>query len=461
MRNRSPFPFGKILDFHPATLVLSSFLLAVAIGTFFLSLPFATQTGSISFMDALFTATSAVCVTGLIVVDTGTYFTPLGQGVILALIQIGGLGVMTVSVMLFRAIGRSISFRQRLVMQDVFSPSPREDILKLVKMILVFTVTVEAAGFLLLLLHWSREYPAGEAIYIALFHSVSAFCNAGFSLFAHSMMDYRDDLLLNLSMCALIILGGIGFPVVYDLYTRAKTRNQRHPKLTLQTRLVLVTTLSLLLLGALLFWVLERPHALSGKPAMETMLVSLFQSTTCRTAGFNTVDISTLTDATLTMMMVLMFFGASPGSCGGGVKTTTLAILAAFTWSRIQRKSHLNLFKKSIPVEAIHRAISLTLLSAVLIGVVLFLLSAGDSVAFFYPALLESRFLSYLFESVSAFGTVGLSMGATAALSPWGKGWIIFLMLVGRVGVLTFAYIIVGGGFERGVEYSRENVMIG
>jgi len=451
----------KLMQMHPAMLLVSSFLVVILLGTLLLLLPAAGASGSISFINALFTATSAVCVTGLVVVDTGTYFTIFGQCVILVLIQIGGLGVMTISVMLFRLVGRSVSFRHRMVLQDVFAHTPRSDIFQILGTIFAFTAIAELSGVALLFIHWHGEYPAGQALYMAAFHSISAFCNAGFALFENSMMNYSGDVLLNLSMCALIVLGGIGFPVVYDVYHYARERNIKRYKPAVQTKTVLVTTTVLILVGAGMFLVLEGTQTLSGKSATESVLDALFQSVTCRTAGFNTVDISALNDATLAMMMVLMFFGASPGSCGGGVKTTTLALIAAFTWSRIRSGSRVNMFKKSIPSETVARSTSLILLSVGLVSLVFFMILLDNAFSPPENTGVHNHFLVYLFETVSAFGTVGLSMGGTASLSTWDKSWIMLLMFVGRVGVLTFSYIIAGGRAGKGLEYSEESIMIG
>jgi len=452
---------SRILKANPASLVLASFLLAIAAGAALLILPVSTKNGSIPLIDALFTATSAVCVTGLVVVDTGSYFTVFGQCVILALIQIGGLGVMTISVVLFRWIGRNISFRQRMAMQDLFAHTPREDIFGLVKSIVLFTLGAEIIGTVFLAIHWSQELPFLRAVYTAIFHSVSAFCNAGFALFSDSMMRYRDDLLLNIVMCSLIIFGGIGFPVLYDLQSWLVSRKEKRVRLSIQTKTVLCTTLILIVSGALMFAFLERQALMEAQSLPHCILAPVFQSITCRTAGFNTVDIASLKDATLAMMIFLMFFGASPGSCGGGVKTTTLALIAVFTHSRMRRRHRVNIFRKSIPAETVTRSVSLILVSIGIIGTVLFLLLVGDSANGREVQGNHGFFLSYLYETVSAFGTVGLSMGVTSNLSAWGKFWIIFMMIIGRVGVLTFSYIIVGAGTTNGIEYSEENLMTG
>jgi len=381
--------------------------------------------------------------------------------VILTLIQIGGLGVMTISVALFRWIGRNISFRHRMVIQDLFAHTPREDIFSLIKSIMLFTFGAELLGAVFLTIHWSHEYPIYDAIYKAVFHSVSAFCNAGFALFSDSMVRYSDNILLNVTICSLIVTGGIGFPVLYDFQMWLKKRKNQRARLSIQTKAVLLTTMVLIVSGALMFGLLERSAPGEMQTFGHRFLTSIFQSITCRTAGFNTVDIASLKDATIAMMIFLMFVGASPGSCGGGFKTTTLALLAAFTASRIRRKRRVNIFKKSIPNETVTRSVSLILVSFGIIGLVLFMLLVGDSASGHVVTNSHGSFLAYLFETVSAFGTVGLSMGVTQDLTTWGKCWIILMMIIGRVGVLAFAYIIVGTGTQNGAEYSEENLMVG
>lgn len=453
----------KRLQFSPATLVLFSFLVLIVAGTALLKLEIATVAGKISWIDALFTATSAVCVTGLVVVDTGSFFTPFGQLIILLLIQIGGLGVMTISVALFSWFGHSVSLRSRLAMQDIFAHAPRRDIYKLVRSVLFFTLAAELAGAVLLTLHWSREMSWPQALYYGVFHAVSAFCNGGFSLFADGLAQYSGNWLLNLTICLLIVVGGIGFPVLYDLHSRFLARQHRAKRLSVQTKTVLLTTALLIVGGAVMFAFLETPGAvMAARSPGEWLLIPLFQSITCRTAGFNTVDIGALREATIVMMIFLMFVGASPGSCGGGVKTTTLAILAHFTVSRIRHRKRVNFFKKSLPEATVTKAMSLIVLSVAIIALVVFLLLVSDT---FIAAggdnpAARIHALQYLFETVSAFATVGLSMGITASLSGWDKAWIIAIMIVGRVGVLTFSYIVIGSS-AGGKEYSEENMMIG
>jgi trk system potassium uptake protein TrkH len=446
---------------HPATLVLLSFLAAIVLGALLLKLPFAAKAGAISWVDAYFTSTSAICVTGLTVVDTGSRFTIFGQCVILLLIQVGGLGVMTISVLLFQWVGRWISIRQRLAMQELFTAAPRKDIFSLVNSIILFTLWAELVGAILLTVCWIRELGFFKAAYFGLFHSVSAFCNAGFALFPDSFMGYSDHCLLNLAICLLIVIGGIGFPVLYDLQCWVKTRKHGRYRLSIQTKTVLWTTLVLIAAGALMFAFLERKALATSSSWHHCFWVPLFQSITCRTAGFNTVDISSLREATLAVMIFLMFFGASPGSCGGGVKTTTLALLTAFTINRVRHGRRVNLFKKSVPADTMARAFSLILVSIAFVSFVLFMLLMGDPVTASETSGAAHSFLGFLFETVSAFGTVGLSMGVTTGLNTWGKGWIILMMIIGRVGILTFSYIIVGFRKDEGIEYAEENMMVG
>lgn len=447
-----------LMKLHPAALILLSFLSAIIVGTLLLKLPVSAATLPLSWVDAFFTSTSAVCVTGLTVVDTGTTFTLFGQGVILFLIQIGGLGVMTLSVLFFRLIGRKIFFHQQMAVQDMFSHTPNKDIFNIVKNILMVTFVIEALGAVLLTIHWQQTFSFPRAIYTAVFHSVSAFCNAGFSLFPDSLIHFSDSLLLNFTIASLIVLGGIGFSVLYELQNWVKLRRKKRFRFSVQTKTVLLTTLILIIAGALWFGVLERQELMAGQPLSHQILTSVFQSITCRTAGFNTVDMSSLSEATIAMMICLMFFGASPGSCGGGVKTTTLALLIAMTWSRIKRMHRVNLFKKSIPEETVARCTTLILVSIGIVCLVLFLILSEDALT---GHCVKGDFLTCLFEIVSAFGTVGLSLGVTPELSVWGKFWIILTMIIGRVGILTFSYIIVGTNPTNGFERAEENLMIG
>ncbi|MBG0780340.1 MAG: ATPase, partial [Desulfotignum balticum] len=356
---------------HPTTLLLLSYLAAIIAGTLVLMLPPATVSGHISLINAFFTATSAVCVTGLIVVDTGSYFTLFGQGVILFLIQIGGLGIMTISVALFQVIGRKVVFQQRMAMQEVFSHTPREDIFYLLRSVLFFTLTIEAAGAVILFFYWQGTVPFTQALFNAVFHSVSAFCNAGFSRFSDSLMSGQTSLILNATIGGQIVLGGLGFPVVYEIFSRFFMG--KSGKISIQTKSVVLTTIGLTLAGMLVILVSERT-LISSLGWKSGLLASVFQSITCRTAGFNTLDIASLNTATLLFMMFLMLVGASPGSCGGGIKTTTFAVLTTYSWSRLIRRKHVNLFSKTLPDETVSKSLFVLLFSLTTICLAVFII---------------------------------------------------------------------------------------
>ena len=450
----------RIRRSHPATLLLNSYLAVIGLGAALLALPCASVQGHLPLLDAVFTATSAICVTGLIVVDTGSHFTPFGQGVILCMIQIGGLGIMTISVILFRLVGRRIGFYQRMAVQELFTHTPRRDIYQLLRSIVVFTVVVEAAGTLLFLWHWWGELPFPRALAMAGFHAVSAFCNAGFSLLSSSFTAYRESVLLNVTACALIVLGGIGFPLVHEFWRVVRYRKQARFRLSVQAKTVLLTS-GLLILAGMAVFMATGGAAMGGETLKGRVFSSVFQSVTCRTAGFNTVDIGALNSTVLAFMVFLMFFGASPGSCGGGVKTTTLAVLSAFSWSRLRGRIRVNMFHKSIPYDTVTKCVIVTLLSVALIATALFLLLWAQQGRATHGSAQGETFMAYLFEVVSAFGTVGLSMGATAKLGALGKIIIIVMMLIGRVGIPAFTYVIAGTEARGGFEYAEENLMIG
>lgn len=452
-------PQARTKKISLSALILLSYVGAICAGAGLLMLPFSTVAG-VSLIDALFTATSAVCVTGLAVVDTGTVYTVFGQFVIMLLIQVGGLGVMTFTVVFFLYLGRKIPFRQRMIMQEVFAHTPRQDIYRVVKSIFVFTFLVEGAGALSLFLLWIPDHTFFDSVRLAAFHSVSAFCNAGFGLFQDNFMSYRGSAVLNLTICGLIVLGGIGFPVVYDVSEHFKKAKKGRPRLSVQTKTVLTTTAFLIAAGmGLILWT-ENGNILKGVPWGERLWIALFQSVTTRTAGFNTVDIGQLTNPTLFTMMILMFWGASPGSTGGGVKTTTLAILSSFTWSRLRRRAYVNLFKKTVPHDTLSKSISLVVLSLGFIFTIFFLvLFSQEGLSGEVGA--RGEFADYLFEVISAFGTVGLSTGVTPKLNVVGKLLIIAMMLIGRVGVLTFTYIFAGVESRGGIQYAEQNLMIG
>jgi trk system potassium uptake protein TrkH len=446
----------------PAQALAFYYAAAILIGSALLTTPWAANGSPLSFLDALFTATSAQCVTGLIVVDTGTRLTLFGQGVVLALIQIGGLGITTFSVYLFIYLRVGVSGRGRWIINETLMHSPVSSWQELIKAVFVVTLIIETAGAILLAFAFVPELGFWQGIYSAVFHSISAFCNAGFSLFPDSLVGFRDNALVNLTVMGLIILGGIGFLVIRELVQVVRNRTLKRslrPRLSLHTRIVLVMTLFLILYGAVMIGWLESDKALAGMPFMEGFWTSLFQSVTARTAGFNTIDLNAFRAPTLFMFIFLMFVGASPGSAGGGVKTTSMALFLAIFYNRLKGSPHTSLFHRTLPDEVITKALALVLLAMILIGIALFGLMIVQS-----PDLAHEdprEFLGYAFEAFSAFGTVGLSIGATAKLNAPGKMIIIMLMFVGRVGLLTMAFAIAGKTRRFATRYAEENIMIG
>lgn len=439
--------------FQPAQVLAISFAAAILVGSLLLSLPFSNTSGRISYVDALFTSTSAICVTGLIVKDTPKDFTPAGQVIILILIQLGGLGIMTFSTMVLLAAGRSITIGDRILVQEGFHPGSPRDFRSLIRNVFFFTFSIELIGFGALFFGFLKSHPWPRAAYSALFHSISAFCNAGFSVYSDNLMSYRGNILVNLTVIGLIILGGLGFLVIHEvlgafpsLLRRAKVQWSLHTKMVL-------TVTSLLIAGPfLIFLFLEGRGSLQGLTWKEKILASLFQIITPRTAGFNTMDLTTLGTATVLLLMLLMFIGASPGSTGGGVKTSTFGVVLAFLRSKIARRDSVHLFYRNIPADNVIKAFTVIALALSLIFAVAFV------VLFNQPGLLMKE---VFFEVFSGFGTVGLSLGITAGLSSLSKVMIILIMYAGRVGPLTLLYAFSRRRAIGKFEYVEENVMIG
>lgn len=443
--------------------MIVSFVLLILVGSLVLMLPGMTTNGRMSYVDALFTSTSAVCVTGLVVKDTAD-FTRVGQWVLLMLIQLGGLGIMTFSTIFLFILGKQPSLSQDTVLQDTFAGSPMKNLHTLIVSVVLLTLAVEFVGATCYFLGWIREFPVSDAIFFSLFHAVSAFCNAGFSLFPGNFTGYQTDILVNLNTIFLIITGGIGFLFLLEFHQRYgyRRRDNRQPAkpFSLHARLTVLTTLILILAGTVFFFFVEYDDVLRGMSFSNRVLISLFQSVTARTAGFNTVDFGLLSNATLFFFIILMFIGASPGSCGGGIKTTTAAVFFAVVQSRLRGETDAMIMNRTIPRETAARAIAVVISSGLVITVmvVILLLTQLGGISH-----VQSRgaFLEYVFEAVSAFGTVGLSMGKTSGLHAFGKVVIIVLMFVGRLGPLTLAFSIRHRETGGRLKYSEENVMIG
>ena len=415
-------------------LIALSFVALVLNGSLLLSLPAAAAPGqSISYLDALFTATSAICVTGLIVVDTPVAFSTFGHTIILFLIQIGGLGYMAISTILAAAIGRNISLQERLTLQEALNAQTLEGVVRFTLNVLKLTLFFEVTGAVILAARWWPDLGA-TALWYGVFHSVSAFNNAGFALWSDSLMRWRGDLIVNLVITGLITAGGLGFFVIVELLRLRK----RGVRLSLHTRIALTASTLLSVGGAILFLVLESPNpdTLGQLGATERVLAAWFQSVTARTAGFNTIDIGVMTEAGLFLTMALMFIGASPGGTGGGVKTSTFAMTVAGLWATVRGDAEPHLFSRRISNDTIGKAFFICLIAFLAVNLIAgaLLLSEGRTL------------MATLFETTSAFGTVGLSMSEggrpislVGLFTPIGKVMIMLMMFVGRVGPLTLA----------------------
>ncbi len=433
----------------PLRIIALGWLLIITTGALLLTLPAASSDGiSISFINALFTATSATCVTGLIVLDTGRAFSAFGQLVILILVQTGGLGIMTITTMFAFLVGKRISLKERLIMQESFNQFSVGGLVRLAKYILIFTVVIEGVGATILFFYWQRIYSPIQALYLAVFHSICAFCNAGFSLFSDNLMSYKGDFIVNFTIMALIILGGLGFLVLLELF-----QHRKNGTLSLHTKLVLKVTFILILTGFIIILLIEsnNPLTLGSLNLKEKIYGSLFQSVTPRTAGFNTIDIGRMQNATLFFIVILMFIGASPGSTGGGIKTTTFGLLVLYTWSIITGKEGVHLFKRRVSSEIIPKALTIITLSLTLVITMSFLLSYIE----------REDFIKILFEVVSAFGTVGLSTGITSSLSITGKIIIIITMYTGKIGPLGLALSLIQKREPEIIKYPEEKIIVG
>ncbi len=419
----------KPLRTSPNRIIALGFLGIIVAGALLLMLPFVNRTGQgLSFLDSLFTATSATCVTGLVVADTWTQFNLLGQIVLLALIQVGGLGYMTMVLMVSLLLGRKIGLRQRSVMMESVSAEHLSDVIALLRYILIGTAAIEGAGAVLLAFRFVPELGAARGIWYSIFHSVSAFCNAGFDLMGFrepysSLTYYVDDPLVNLTACALVLLGGLGFLVWRDVW-----ENGLHfRRYSLHAKLMLTASAVLTVGGTALFWLAERDGILQGMEPGQQVLASLFQAVSPRTAGFNTVDLASLTSAGGLLTIVLMFIGAGPGSTGGGVKVTTVLVCLLTLASYIRGRREVGAFNRRLDEEQIHRAAA---------GVTLYMALAMTG-GFLLLATQPFPLQDALFEVFSAMSTVGLSTGITRSLSSFNRGLLIVMMFCGRIGSLS------------------------
>ncbi|PJN57432.1 Ktr system potassium uptake protein B [Paenibacillus sp. GM2FR] len=430
------------LRLSPPQILVLGFAAIIFIGTALLMLPISTSTGEpLEFIDALFTSTSATCVTGLVVVDTGTTFSSFGEVVIMLLIQIGGLGFMTMATLFALALKRRISLKDRLILQEAMNQSSMEGIVRLIRRVLLYSLIIEACGAVILSIRWAFDMPLGQAIYYGVFHAVTMFNNAGFDLFGdfRSLTGYVYDPVVNVVVMFLIVSGGIGFIVLSDLIDFRKQM-----RLSLHSKVVLTMTATLLLVGFIVILIFEftNPRTLGSLNWGGKFFGALFQSVTPRTAGANTIDITGLRQATQFFIVILMFIGASPGSTGGGIKTTTFTIMVGAVIAMMRGREDIVMFRYRLAQERVLKALTIALLALLLVLAVSMILSTTE----------EGDFLEILFETTSAFGTVGLSMGLTPDLTVFGKVLISITMFAGRLGPLTLAYAL---GPKKGKELYR------
>jgi trk system potassium uptake protein TrkH len=457
---------------QPAQTIVLSFVLVIAVGTLVLMMPFVTNDGAgLAFVEALFTATSAVCVTGLIVVDTATVLTVGGQIVVLVLIQIGGLGIMILSFFTIYVFRRSVSVENKLLISYMLSEKNLNSLAGALKRIIGITFAIELAGAVLLLPLFADEAGSlGEGLFFAVFHAVSAFCNAGFALFSDSLVGFANRPAINAVIAALIIAGGLSFAVVSDAlgavgHTLREwgrriedlVRRRRYPRpnarytLSVNSRAVLLTSGSLLLAGLILFYAIEHGRSLSDQPTGTQYLVSAFQSVTLRTAGFNTVDLGGLANTSYLAMMAIMFIGGASGSTAGGIKVNTVAVIVGYLRSLRRGEEQTVLFKHSIPAGQVATAFTVLVFGVVAVCLAAAVLALTEPFAL----------VDILFESVSAFATVGLSTGITGGLSIAGRLVIIGLMFIGRLGPLTLFSALSARARKTGVLYPSADLSVG
>ena len=443
----------KKIKLSPYILILLSFAIMMFLGAFLLCLPLAQISGkSGNFLENLFTATSALCVTGLVVNDISITYTIFGKIVILILIQLGGLGVLTVSSMVILSISRKMGYYTKKIVSEDINYNILTEIPRYLKNVSIVVFGIEFVGAVLLFFEFSKKLPFIQAVGYSIFHSVSAFCNAGFALFSNNMENYTGNILINFVITSLIILGGLGFAAILDVYNVIKKTRR---KLSTSTHLAMAMTIFLICFGAIMTFILEYSNkgTIGNLSLHDKLLSSYFQSVTLRTAGFQTIDLATLTTPTIIIYLFLMFIGASPGSTGGGLKTTTLGILLLGVMNAITGREDIEYRRRRLSWQTFNKACAILMLSLFYLFVMIIIMSIFDS---------SKGFLPLLFELISAFGTVGLSMGVTAKLSIISKLIIILTMYIGRVGPLTIMYALSKKKCREGkYKYPEETILIG
>ena len=436
----------KMINLTPPQVLALGFALVILLGTLLLKMPISTKT-EISWMEAFFTAASATTVTGLSVIDIGTTLSVFGECVMIVMIQIGGLGLMTFAIFTLILLGKRIGLKERLLMQESFNQTSIGGVIRLVKILFIFTLAVEVAGTAILSLKWIPEYGAVRGLFYSLFHSVSAFNNAGFALFSDNLIGFSHDGLINLVISFLIITGGLGFTVFVDLSNKRNFKN-----LKLHSKIMLIGTLVLNVTAILLLFLLEYSNeaTIGSLPLGEKLWVSYFQGIAPRTAGFNTIDIGDMTNGSLLLIMLLMFIGAGSASTGSGIKVTTFVVIVWSVLGYIRGQKNPAMFERNIHQTVVIKSLAVTMIGLFFVFLTAFLLTITE----------DAPMSVILFESFSAFGTVGLSMGFTPDLSVVGRILIIILMFIGRIGPLTLAFSFARSK-ESKVRYPEEDIFIG
>ncbi len=447
----------ELLGSNPGRKIAVYFLATIVVGAALLMLPLSGSEKPVGAVNALFTATSAICVTGLTVVDTAKDFSFFGQIIILVLIQAGGLGILTFTTALLFSMGVKLSFKEKLGVAESFETGYNVSPGVLFSSVMITTFAIEFIGAVLLFVRFIGQFPLGTAVYYSIFHSITAFCNAGFSLFSNNLEGYGRDVYTMLVVAGMIIFGGLGFVVIREIIFSGSSKTIQ---LSLHSRICLVTTAVLLIGGTVLFYLAESKNMVEQMGPGYGLANAFFQSVTSRTAGFNTVPQGSLTDISLFVTMALMFIGTCPGSTGGGIKTTTMAVIMLLIFSRFRGFKAVSAFNKSINTDSLVRALAVFLLAILVISSLFAILIFIESPAEAHAAG-KGHFVEYLFEVISAFGTVGLSLGITPHLQDGGKIVLIILMYAGRVGLLTFAFALARPSKPGEIIYAEESVMVG
>ncbi len=444
----------------PARMSILGFMVLIVFGNLLLMLPVATPGDGMGFVDALFMSTSASCVTGLTVADTGKDLSLFGQMVILIQIQIGGLGIMTVSTLFLMMMRRRPTLTGHALIKDTFTfGEGRQSAVSVIKSVFLLCFVMEGVGAAAVFLKIWPEFGWSRGLYIAVFHAVSAFCNAGFSLFSDNLTRFQNDGFLNMVFCILIITGGLGFVVITEVKDKILSKNGNHKGLSLHTKIVLSATVILIAAGTLAIFFMEYNNTLALLSPANRLAAAFFQSVTARTAGFNTIAIGDLANETLFLMIILMFIGASPGSCGGGVKTTTITGLVLLGFSRLRGLEKPRIFRRTLTEASVSKAASIVMISVAVVALAFMALLIFELGRLPHTHT-RAMFPELLFETVSAFGTVGLSTGITQGLSNTGKLIITLLMFIGRLGPLVIALAVSRKQTGR-FQYAEENIMIG